>query len=96
MLGSGIRGSSFQPSRLYARLKPRVLAFDGDGELDLVGAPLFLKISGFLANELLKRFEREPSSIFSRLFLRAAEGRIQCFHFFRFLIGVVAGDRDRE
>src|SRR5882762_9983053 len=83
-------------SRLDARLEPRVRALDGDDELDLARALLFLEIAGFLAHELLKRFERKPARIFSRLLLRMAEGRIEVFHFFLFVVGVLAGDRERE
>src|ERR1700704_3490920 len=83
-------------SRLYARLEPRVLALDGDDELDFARALLFLEITGFLAHELLKRFERKPARIFSRLLLRMAEGRIEVFHFLIFVFGVLAGDRKRQ
>ena len=42
-----------------------MLVLDGDDELDLARALLFLEIAGFLAHELLKRFERKPARIFS-------------------------------
>ena len=98
MLGlvSGAGGLKFESLRLYARLEPRVLALDGDDELDFARALLFLEITGLLAHELLKGFERKPARIFSRLLLRMAEGRIEVFHFFLFVVGVLARDRERE
>src|SRR5882762_6418859 len=83
-------------SRLNARLEPRVIALDGDDELDFARALLFLEVIGLLADELLKRFERKPARIFSRLLLRMAEGRIEVFHFLIFVVGVLAGDRKRQ
>src|SRR6267143_970857 len=69
-------------SRLYARLEPRVLALDGDDELDFARALLLLEITGLLAHELLKGFKRKPVRVFSCLLLRMAEGRIEVFLFF--------------
>ena len=41
-------------SRFYPSFQPRVLAVDGDDELDFARALLLLEIAGFLADELLK------------------------------------------
>jgi hypothetical protein len=45
-------------SRFYTRFQPRVLALDGDDELDFACALLLLEITGFLADELLKGIQR--------------------------------------
>src|SRR5258708_22067619 len=81
-------------SRFRARLQPRVLALDGHNELDFVGALLTLEIVGLLTDELLKRFSRELGGIFSCLFLRVAESRIEGFHFFLLVVGLFAGNRN--